>query len=97
MGARSHAQILVLIGAGAYLGISSPNIFRKLSVVKSFVAKPMMANWVERRLSSARLQSAGRSLRLVRSPLAPKITITQGEGMGFAPEWLRLMKITSSL
>src|SRR6266702_3005868 len=56
----------------------------------------MMANWVERRLSSARLQSAGRSLRLVRSPLAPKITITQGEGVGFASEWLRLMKMTSS-
>src|SRR5260370_228569 len=38
----------------------------------------MGANWGERRLCFAKLHSAGISLRLVRSPLAPKITITQG-------------------
>src|SRR5581483_64368 len=34
--------------------------------------------------SRERLQSAGISLRLVRSPVAPKITITQGEAVGLS-------------
>src|SRR5260370_36744384 len=48
----------------------------------------MMANGLERRLSAARLHSAGISLRLVRSPVAPKITITQGAAIGFSWTWL---------
>src|SRR5258707_12216182 len=48
----------------------------------------MMANCLERRLSAARLHSAGMSLRLVRSPVAPKITITQGAAIGFSCTWL---------
>src|SRR5580704_15279665 len=43
-----------------------------------------MANCCERSPSCARLISAGISLRLVRSPLAPKITITQGAPVGAA-------------
>src|SRR5262252_9677020 len=38
----------------------------------------MMANCEESSLPCAKLHSAGISFRLVRSPLAPKITITQG-------------------
>src|SRR5260370_25755003 len=37
-----------------------------------------MANSRERRLRFARLYSAGRSLRAVRSPVAPKMTMAQG-------------------
>src|SRR6266852_8956326 len=48
----------------------------------------MMANCLERRLSAARLHSAGMSLRLVRSPVAPKITMTQGAATGFSCTWL---------
>src|ERR1700730_12387959 len=47
----------------------------------------MMANCLESRLSAARLQSAGMSLRLVRSPVAPKMTMTQGEATGFVFRW----------
>src|ERR1700730_3210782 len=52
----------------------------------------MMANCFERRLSFARLESAGMSLRLVRSPVAPKMTITQGDALGLEAWWLRLMR-----
>src|SRR5437899_6938298 len=41
----------------------------------------MTANWLGNSFAAARLQSAGMSLRLVRSPLAPKMTITQGSAM----------------
>src|SRR5258706_15534696 len=47
-----------------------------------------MANCFGRRLSWARLHSAGISLRLVRSPVAPKITMTQGAAIGFSWTWL---------
>src|SRR6266404_1955722 len=70
-----------------YFGISSASVLRKVSVSKSLPAKPMMANCLESRLSAARLHSAGISLRFVRSPVAPKITITQGEATGFGFEW----------
>src|SRR6266436_7951078 len=48
-----------------------------------------MAKSFGRRPSSARLRSAGRSLRLVRSPLAPKITMMQG-GAGCAAAVVRM-------
>src|SRR6266436_307750 len=76
---------------GEYLGISSARVLRKLSVVKSFPANRMIANCLESRLSAARLESAGMSLRLVRSPVAPKMTMTQGEATGFAFE--RFMRV----
>src|SRR6267143_5641251 len=47
----------------------------------------MMANCLESRLSAARLQSAGISLRFVRSPVAPKMTMTQGEATVFIWAW----------
>src|SRR4029077_7270542 len=48
----------------------------------------MMANCFDSRLPAARLQSAGMSLRLVRSPVAPKMTMTQGETpVGFVFAW----------
>jgi hypothetical protein len=36
-------------------------------------------------------------LRLVRSPVAPKITITQGAAVGFMSRWFRLMREASCL
>src|SRR6267378_8626636 len=87
MRSANHAQVAGSILVAEYFGISSPRVFRKLSVVKSLPAKPMMANCFERRLSAARLHSAGISLRLVRSPVAPKITITQGAAIGFSWTW----------
>src|SRR5882724_7327236 len=81
---------------GEYLGISSARVLRKLSVVKSFPANPMIANCLESRLSAARLQSAGMSLRLVRSPVAPKITMTQGEALGFGLRWFTVCSKTLS-
>src|ERR1700730_3006568 len=50
-----------------------------------------MANCLDSRPSCARLQSAGISLRLVKSPLAPKITITQGAPTGLGSKWFTLM------
>src|SRR6266850_8111691 len=47
-----------------------------------------MANCLGKTSSCARLHSAGMSLRLVRSPVAPKITITQGAAIGFSWTWL---------
>src|SRR5438270_2097715 len=87
MRSANQAQVAGSILAAEYLGISSARVLRKLSVVKSLPAKPMMANCLERRLSAARLQSAGISLRLVRSPVAPKITITHGAATGFSWTW----------
>src|SRR6267378_1406100 len=51
---------------------------RNASVVSESYEKPITANCGESNRSLARLQSAGISLRLVRSPLAPKITIVHG-------------------
>src|SRR4029450_9009215 len=51
---------------------------RKLSLVIGRRAEPTTANWRDRRLSFAKLYRAGMSLRLVKSPDAPKITMTQG-------------------
>src|SRR6266436_9420851 len=82
MRSANQAQIAGSILVEEYLGISSPRVLRKLSVVKS-----LMANCLESRLSAARLHSAGMSLRLVRSPVAPKITITQGAAIGFSWTW----------
>src|SRR5712664_300997 len=87
MRSANQAQIAGLILVEEYLGISSARVLRKLSVVKSLPAKPMMANCFERRLSAARLHSAGISLRLVRSPVAPNITITHGAAIGFSWTW----------
>src|ERR1700756_4581170 len=91
MRSASQDQIAGAILFAEYLGISSESVLRKLSVVKSLPAKPMMANCLESRLSAARLASAGMSLRLVRSPVAPKMTMTQGEATGFAFE--RFMRV----
>src|SRR5258706_1489370 len=88
MRSANQAQVAGSILVAEYFGISSLRVFRKLSVVYSLPAKPMMANCLERRLSAARLHSAGMSLRLVRSPVAPKITITQGAAIGFSCTWL---------
>src|SRR4029453_1952565 len=58
--------------------ISSVSFSRKLSLVIGRRAEPTTANWRDRRSSFAKLYRAGMSLRLVKSPDAPKITITQG-------------------
>src|SRR5258708_34850582 len=47
----------------------------------------MIANCFESKLSAARLQSAGMSFRLVRSPVAPKMTMTQGEATELVETW----------
>src|SRR5271154_217058 len=70
------------MGCSSKFLISSLRAARKDSVVIWSKAKPTMANCLERRPSCARLASAGMSLRLVRSPLAPNMTMTQGEAMG---------------
>src|SRR5882724_9724705 len=75
---RNHCHISGGIGQEANCWISSLNSFRKLSVVPSSYANPMMANWSVSSFADARLHSAGISLRLVKSPLAPKMTMTQG-------------------
>src|SRR3981081_3917112 len=87
MRSANQAQIAGSILVEEYLGISSARVLRKLSVVKSLPAKPMMANCLESRLSAARLHRAGISLRLVRSPVAPKITITHGAATGDSCTW----------
>src|SRR6266436_6129819 len=90
---RSHiqSQSFGSMGVETYFGISADSIFRKLAVSKSLPAKPMMANCLGRTSSWARLQRAGMSFRLVRSPVAPKITITHGDGVGFTSGWFRLI------
>src|SRR5215467_12406856 len=82
---RSHIQSRSFgsIGEAANLGISCTRFLRKLSVVKSSAANPTIANRSGRSFSCARLQSAGMSLRFVRSPAAPQIVITQGEATEF--------------
>src|SRR6267378_951739 len=90
-----QSQSFGSMGVETYLGISSDNIFRKLVVSKSLLAKPTMANCLGRTSSWARLHSAGISLRLVRSPVAPKITITHGDAVGLTSKWLRLMRENS--
>src|SRR6267154_3327677 len=89
MRSANQAQVAGSILAEEYLGISSARCFRKDSVLKSFPAKPMMANCLESRLSAARLQRAGMSLRLVKSPVAPKMTMTQGDATELV--WARVM------
>src|SRR5438094_176903 len=64
---------------GANSFISAVSLSRNASVVIWSKEKPMIANWCESNPSCARFARAGRSFRLVRSPLAPKITMTQGE------------------
>src|SRR5712664_807639 len=88
MRSANQAQVAGSILVEEYLGISSARFFRKLSVLKSLPAKPMMANCLERRVSAARLQSAGMSLRLVKSPVAPKMTMTQGVATEFVWTWV---------
>src|SRR5271154_70349 len=78
MRSRNQAHRSALTGKGAYLGTSSESFWRKVSVVKSLVESPMMANCLGKTPSLARLKSAGMSLRLVRSPPAPKMTMMQG-------------------
>src|SRR5258705_1776532 len=51
---------------------------RKASVVMEWEEKPITAKCGESSRSLAKLHNAGISLRFVRSPPAPKITITQG-------------------
>src|ERR1700687_4519784 len=87
MRSANQDQMAGSIFAEEYLGISSARCFRKDSVLKSLPAKPMMANCLESRLPAARLQSAGMSLRLVKSPVAPKMTMTQGDATGFVFAW----------
>src|ERR1700740_3127893 len=87
MRSANHAHIAGSILVAEYLGISSASVLRKVSVSRSFPAKPMIANCLESRLSAARLHSAGINFRFVRSPVAPNITITQGEATGFGFEW----------
>src|SRR6266481_3965201 len=96
---RSHiqSQSFGSMGVETYLGISPDSIFRKLAVSRSLPAKPTMANCLGRTSSCAKLQSAGISLRLVRSPVAPKITITHGDAVGFMSKWSRLMRENSYL
>ena len=55
---------------------------RKLSVVRSLLRSQRWQIVRRGGHRSPRLQSAGISLRLVRSPVAPKITMTQGERCG---------------
>src|SRR5438552_2974267 len=93
---RSANQVQVFGSMWAYLGISSPSFLRNDSVVSSLAAKPMMAKRLGSWSSWARLQSAGTSLRLVRSPVAPKITITQGEALGFGLMWFTVDSRTLS-
>ena len=78
MRSLNQSQIFRSIWAARISESRRSSVLRKLSVVMSLPAKPMIANCLESRLSLARLQSAGMSLRLVRSPVAPKITMTQG-------------------
>src|SRR5882762_5348735 len=68
MRSANQAQVAGSILVAEYFGISSLRVFRKLSVVYSLPAKPMMANCLERRLSAARLHSAGISLRYATWP-----------------------------
>ena len=59
---------------------ASPRLrfLRKDSVSRSLTANPTIANCLAEIFFLARLRSAGISFRLVRSPVAPKITMTQG-------------------
>src|ERR1700676_497651 len=84
MRSRNHCQSFGSTGWSSNFLISSLRSARKESVFIWSKAKPTMANCCERRPSCARLIRAGMSLRLVRSPLAPKITITHGEPVGLA-------------
>src|SRR4051812_9035960 len=63
---------------GPASGTDSSILFWKLSSVMSVRAIPTTANSGGSRSRHARLASAGMSLRLVRSPDAPKITKTPG-------------------
>src|SRR5215472_11455603 len=82
-----QSQIFGFIGEAATLGMPSARNFRKPCVSKSFPAKPTIANCVGRRFSSTKLQRAGINLRLVKSPVAPKMVITQGAADAFVNGW----------
>src|SRR5579864_4835763 len=53
----------------------------KASVDIGLDENPMMAKFCGNAFACAKLQSAGINLRLVKSPLAPKITMTQGPAL----------------
>src|SRR6267154_1988909 len=74
----NQSQSLLSTGSGANSLMSLLSCARKASVVRESKEKPITANWGGRSRPLAKLHSAGISLRFVRSPLAPKITITQG-------------------
>src|SRR5258708_35376497 len=80
MRSTSQSHILRSMGSGANCGISAVRDLRKDSVVKSPPATPMMAKCWGKTFSCARLSRAGSSLRLVRSPVAPKMTMAQAAG-----------------
>src|SRR6266403_2886423 len=80
MRSRNQSQSLLSMGSGANALMSLLSCARKASVVMESKEKPITANWGERSRPLAKLHSAGISLRFVRSPLAPKITMTQGLG-----------------
>src|ERR1700733_4335126 len=92
MRSLNQSHFFLSIWAGAYLGTSSDSVLRKPSVFRSLDAKPIMANCLESRLSFARLHSAGINLRLVRSPVAPKMTMTQGAAVWLGAWWFTLMR-----
>src|SRR5947209_14777292 len=70
-------------GREANVLMSSARRWRKASWVKSADETITTANSCERNFCSAKLQSAGMSLRLVRSPAPPKITMMQASpGLG---------------
>src|SRR6202012_513644 len=96
MRSLNQAQSLGSTGSGAYLGISSAIFWRNVSVVKSLVARPTMGNCLGSTLSAAKLHSAGISLRLVRSPLAPKMTMTHGDAAAVVSGWCEFMDEVSA-
>src|SRR5437660_8664479 len=76
----SQDQKFGSIGRVAYSLHSCVSFSRKASEVKLLEENPTRANWRGSRFDSAKLHSAGINFRLVKSPDAPKITITQGSG-----------------
>src|SRR5215475_7300615 len=81
MRSRNHCHSFSLRESGAKAFMSSESFPRKASLVIWSKEKPMTANCSDSSPSRARLVSAGRSLRLVRSPLAPKMIMTHGDAL----------------
>src|SRR5262249_8486514 len=75
---RNQSQVWGSTGPVANCLISELMRSRKESVVRSSMAMPMIAKSRERSFVPARLYIAGMSFRFVKSPDAPKITITHG-------------------